>query len=103
MPTLTSSAVANQIRNMGFTKLSVERPFGEPGVFIAGEKTELICKFYPEGEKYTRVFAQAPRLLALLEQARAALPDAWAAEKCGVPRELIEEMSLAIADAKLPA
>ena len=34
------------------------------------------------------LIASAPLLLSLLQQARAALPDAWAAVKCGVPREL---------------
>jgi hypothetical protein len=40
------------------------------------------------------------RLVAALEKARAALPDAWLAVKSGVPRELIEELDSVIKDAK---
>lgn len=51
-------------------------------------------------ERDAYLFAAAPDLLAALEQARAALPDAWAAVKCDVPREVLELIDAAIAKAK---
>ena len=41
-----------------------------------------------------------PDLLEALEQARAALPDAWAAHKDNVPKEVIELINKAIEKAK---
>lgn len=42
-------------------------------------------------------------MLEMLEQARAALPDAWLAVKCGVPRDLIDRLNQVIEKAKGPA
>jgi hypothetical protein len=50
------------------------------------------------------MFAQAANhyhaLLGALEQALAALPDAWFAEKSGVPRELVERLNNVLTHAK---
>lgn len=43
------------------------------------------------------LIAQAPGLPSLLQQARAALPDAWAAARCDAPREPIEAIGMATA------
>ncbi len=45
---------------------------------------------------HASLIAAAPVLLSLLQQARAALPDAWSAVRGGVPGELIEEIDAAI-------
>ena len=64
-----------------------------------------VTGFQAHGEACADTWAQAnliaaaPLLLHLLRQARAALPDAWFATRCGVPRELIEEINAAIATA----
>lgn len=47
-----------------------------------------------------RLIAAAPELLECLEQARAALPDAWMAVKSDVPKELIERINEVINKAK---
>src|SRR3546814_2261299 len=52
-----------------------------------------------DAEAIANLFAAAPDLFNALEQARAALPDAWAAVKCGVPREVIEIINAALAKA----
>lgn len=39
------------------------------------------------------------RVVAGLEAARAALPDAWAAERCGVPQELIAQLDALLDEA----
>ncbi len=52
---------------------------------------------------HAQLIAAAPVLLCLLRQARAALPDAWFAVKCGVPRELVEAINAAIRTATAPA
>jgi len=64
-----------------------------------------VCRFgmgwnEDEDEANGNLIAAAPDLLEALEQARAALPDAWMAEKCGVPRDVIEVIDAAIAKAK---
>lgn len=41
----------------------------------------------------------ADKLVAALQKARAALPSAWAAVKCDVPRELIEEIGAVLLEA----
>ena len=46
------------------------------------------------------LLAAAPDLLEACIQARAALPDAWFAAKCDVPRELIELLDAAISKAE---
>jgi hypothetical protein len=48
------------------------------------------------------LIASAPELLSLLQQARAALPDAWTAARCDRPRELIEAIDAAIGVAPAP-
>lgn len=45
------------------------------------------------------LIAAAPDLLYALEQARAALPDAWFAVGCNVPREVIDLINAAISKA----
>ncbi len=45
---------------------------------------------------HANLTAAAPLLLHMLQQARAALPDAWFAVRSGVPRELIEAIDTAI-------
>ncbi len=45
---------------------------------------------------HARLIMTSPRLLASLELARAALPDAWFAVRSGVPREVIEEINATI-------
>lgn len=54
--------------------------------------------------KATRLRA-AEKLYSDLEQARAALPDAWLAAQCDVPRELIDRINATIdeADGKAPS
>ncbi len=51
---------------------------------------------------HATLIAAAPLLLCLLQQARAALPDAWFAVRSGVPRELIEAIDAAISTATAP-
>jgi hypothetical protein len=46
-----------------------------------------------------RLIAAAPDLLEALEQARAALPDAWHAVQCDVPVEVLQLIDAAIAKA----
>ena len=46
-----------------------------------------------------RLLAAAPELLHALEQARAALPDAWFSEPCGVNSDLIDLIDDAITKA----
>jgi hypothetical protein len=48
---------------------------------------------------HANLIAAAPLLLHMLQQARAALPDAWFAVRSGVPRELIEAIDAAISTA----
>ncbi len=48
------------------------------------------------------LIAPAPELLSLLQQARAALPDAWTAARCDRPHELIEAIDAAIDVATAP-
>jgi hypothetical protein len=93
--TITQFSLADQtVRGMdlGFRPLNVERPFGEPGVYIGDDLTALIAKMHPEHEKSARLLANAPRLLSLLLQAQGALPDATFAAKCGISRDLIEQI-----------
>ena len=47
--------------------------------------------------------APAPELLSLLQQARAALPDAWALARCDRPRELVEAIDAATDVATAPS
>ena len=48
------------------------------------------------------LIAPAPELLSLLQQARAALPDAWTAARCDRSRELIEAIDATIGVAPAP-
>jgi hypothetical protein len=52
-------------------------------------------KRYP-AEANASLIAAAPDLLEACKQARAALPDAWFAEKNGVPRSVIDLLNSAI-------
>lgn len=56
----------------------------------------------PASWAHANLLAAAPRLLAALKQARAALPDAWAAVACNVPHAVVEEINAAIAEAEAP-
>lgn len=70
-----------------------------------GGHVASVTSFQAHGEAcadtwaHASLIAAAPLLLCLLRQARAALPDAWFATRCGVPRELIEEIDAAISAA----
>lgn len=50
-----------------FLRLNVERPYGEPGVYIGDEHTALVAKLYDGQEHYAKLFALAPRLLENLK------------------------------------
>src|SRR3546814_20180603 len=52
-----------------------------------------------DAEAIANLFAAAPDLFNALEQARAAVPDAGAAVKSGVPREVIEMINADLAKA----
>ena len=73
---------------------------------IVADGPRLIATLPPEGgeeqEANARLIAAAPCLLEACIQARAALPDAWAAVKCNVPEEVIELLDRAIAAAGGP-
>ena len=67
-----------------------------------GGHVASVASFQTHGEAcadtwaHASLIAAAPVLLCLLRQARAALPDAWSAVRCGVSGELIEEIDAAI-------
>jgi len=69
---------------------------GVAGFTACGEVCAATCA-------HANLIASAPLLLSLLRQARAALPDAWFAVRCGVPRELIEAIDAAIKAATAPS
>ena len=75
----------------------------------AGGHVASVTSFTAYGEAcaatwaHANLIAAAPLLLCMLRHARAALPDAWFAVKCGVPRELIEDIDAAIRAATSPA
>lgn len=69
----TSAASDRGLRAKPFLRLNVERPFGEPGVFIGDEHTAMVARLYPEQEHYAPLFAAAPELLAALRNALSAL------------------------------
>ena len=53
----------------------------------------------PQFEGMPRPGGMFARVVAGLEAARAALPDAWATERCGVPQELIAQIDALIDEA----
>lgn len=53
----------------------------------------------PQFEGTPRPGGMFARVIAGLETARAALPDAWAAERCGVPQELIAQLDALLDEA----
>ena len=67
-----------------------------------GGHVASVASFQVHGEAcadtwaHASLIAAAPVLLSLLQQARASLPDAWSAVRCGVPRGLIEGIDAAI-------
>jgi len=53
-----------------------------------------------EFNRYKPLILAAPRLLFALEQAQAALPDAWAAVKCNEDSDLLRLINMVKAEAK---
>lgn len=45
----------------------VDKPYGEPGVFISDERTALVCKLYPGQEHHAPLLAAAPKLYTSLK------------------------------------
>ena len=91
------TALPNGSDGLHVIDIIVDRPEGGRVASVTG--------FQAHGEAcadtwaHANLIAAAPLLLHLLRQARAALPDAWFATRCGVPRELIEAINAAIATA----
>ena len=91
------TALPNGSDGLHVIDIIVDRPEGGHVASVTG--------FQAHGEAcadtwaHANLIAAAPLLLHLLRQARAALPDAWFATRCGVPRELIEAINAAIATA----
>ena len=93
-------------------KWHIERPFQEPGIYIAAENSALVCKVsesYDNAEANARLIASAPELLAALKSAVESLedaretildidPDEWMRAK--PLSERIEELLSAIAKAE---
>ncbi len=46
---------------------NVERPYGEPGVYVGGPDTSLVAKVWHDNEANARLIAAAPNLLESLE------------------------------------
>ena len=67
--TTTNAPVATQTAHTPGPWI-VEHPYGEPGVFVSGPRTELIAKLYlvAEAEANAALIAAAPELLAALEK-----------------------------------
>ena len=88
------TALPNGSDGLHVIDIIVDRPEGGHVASVTG--------FQAHGEAcadtwaHANLIAAAPLLLRLLRQARAALPHAWFATRCGVPRELIEEINAAI-------
>ena len=104
MSTITDAtrwtALPNGSDGLHVIDIIVDRPEGGHVASVTG--------FQAHGEAcaaiwtHANLIAAAPLLLSLLRQARAALPGAWSAEGCGVPRELIEAIDAAIGAATAP-
>lgn len=64
------------------------------------EELKALLHERAEFNRYKPLILAAPRLLFALEQAQAALPDAWAAAKCNVDPDLIRLIDMVKAEAK---
>ena len=88
------AALPNGSDGLHVIDIIVDRPEGGHVASVTG--------FQAHGEAcaatwaHANLIANAPLLLALLRQARAALPEAQSAVECRVPRELIGEIDAAI-------
>lgn len=98
-----SRVIDQQVRDLGFSSLAVETPFDERGIFLSDEvTTALIARFDERTAPLANVFRMAPRMLVVLKQAAAALPDASFANRCGIDPGLIHliNTTMAVAEAR---
>ena len=91
------TALPNGSDGLHVIDIIVDRPEGGRVASVTGFQAH--GKACADTWAHANLIAAAPLLLHLLRQARAALPDAWFATRCGVPRELIEAINAAIATA----
>ena len=88
------TALPNGSDGLHVIDIIVDRPEGGHVASVTG--FQIHGEACADTWAHANLIAAAPLLLALLRQARAALPDAWSAVGCGVARELIEEIDAAI-------
>ncbi len=100
VPLHITELLNHQIRHLGFEPLHVDIPFDEAGIYISTASTALVARLRPLGVAKARLMACAPRMLALLEQALAALPDRSFASRCQVPADFVDRTTTLVNETK---